>query len=714
MSLTIDELIEKSKDQRKRKRFDEAVISAIAALDLDPDNSDAWWELGLSRFELADYEKAVGALRKTVELSPYFAYGWTKLGKAYLQVGDEEKAKASFEMAVELENEEYALEPLAKIYRNENDEEQDEAEIAVLGKLDDYQSLDTYQLNRLGNLHYRNKNYFEAIKFWKRDVSTSFSIFSRFNIGLAYSQISIPQLADAIDMCRLVLKYDPDYDRALQHIAKTLPALIIRAEKTRDVTCTILSEDEWYRFYLNPFQLIDAPDDLEIEDFDPKIIQKLKKKLLQEIDLEDGAISWLDGFVVDKSRAISLCDELNDESLRLCHWAIFSCKSLLDFLHKGSFEHFFVDEDESPLDIIETIENDDGFLEWLSEPFSKQYDLVLSNTLRALSGSSFDEQIFILNCLLDGRRWVSSSYEDRCFENSRKLIDKLLMPLRDAAISAENEETSLTAISDLVKRKGLASLFNILPVYFNDYRNEAVGLIREIAVDCYKLSEDYKSTKGILDLTNLFAYKSSELIEKIREDFKSLEDIDKRERKDETKLTRGSVKWEITKEGVTKGDRFISTKDVSSIRFGVEFTDNYSIRTYEYLLVVKTDDGRVSEFKWDAHNDINTNRDYFDNLVNASISYLLPAVLARIESKLEKGGAVKIGICRLSKYGIDFETSGWFSTKTHSIPWRLVSTSIKNGQITIRDISSPKINITMPLRDTDNAIILNFMAHDNN
>ena len=63
MSLTIDELIEKSKDQRKRKRYNEAVISAIAAIDLEPDNGEAWRELGLSRFELIDYEKAVVANR---------------------------------------------------------------------------------------------------------------------------------------------------------------------------------------------------------------------------------------------------------------------------------------------------------------------------------------------------------------------------------------------------------------------------------------------------------------------------------------------------------------------------------------------------------------------------------------------------------------------------------------------------------------------------
>ena len=66
---------------------------------------------------------------------------------------------------------------------------------------------------------------------------------------------------------------------------------------------------------------------------------------LQEIDLEDGAISWLPGVSIDKSRAIGVCEELNDQDKRAFHWHVFQNKPLMAFLCQGSHEHFLVDEE---------------------------------------------------------------------------------------------------------------------------------------------------------------------------------------------------------------------------------------------------------------------------------------------------------------------------------------------------------------------------------
>jgi hypothetical protein len=122
---------------------------------------------------------------------------------------------------------------------------------------------------------------------------------------------------------------------------------------------------------------------LDLDDLDAKTLQRLKKSLLQEIDLEDGAVSWLPGVSIDKSRAISVCEELNDEDDRAFHWYVFQNKPLLGFLCRGSHEHFLVDEEDSPLDIIEILDEEGvGFREWLSEPFAAQYDRVLSRVLR--------------------------------------------------------------------------------------------------------------------------------------------------------------------------------------------------------------------------------------------------------------------------------------------------------------------------------------------
>jgi len=522
VALTVDELIEKSKDQRKRNRLDEALISARAAVDADQENAEAWWQLGLSRLALDDSEKALPALRMTVELAPNFAYGWCRLGKTLLELGNEQEAKSAFEKAIGLEEyEEDALLPLADIYEKENNRSQDTLEIDTLQKIDEIDKLDSFMLNRLGNLYYRNSSYYEAIKYWRRNVSLYGSRASRFNIGLAYSKPSISQLADAIDTWRLTLKYYPDYEFPSQEIAKFLPGVIDRNNKARKIAETILSNDQWFSFYINPFKLINADDSLDIDDFDPKTIISLKSALLTEIDLEDGMVEWMSGLVIDKSKAISLCEELNDETKKEWHWAVFSYKPLLDFLHKGSYEHFFVDEFNSPLAIVDSLESDQDFCDWLSIPFSKQFDLVLTKTLDAITSSPIDNELNLLKCLLDGRRWVSIAYEDKCFENSRRAINELLVPLREISGISEEKAISLKEINYIIENKKIAGILNLLPVYFNDYRDEAVSLIHNIAINCSNLT----IAQSILELTNLFDYKSVSLDERLKQDFHFLKEL---------------------------------------------------------------------------------------------------------------------------------------------------------------------------------------------
>jgi len=69
-----------------------------------------------------------------------------------------------------------------------------------------------------------------------------------------------------------------------------------------------------------------------------KAIQKLKKAVLREIEFEDGKIAWVDGLVLDRSRAIPLIDELLGDGNTDCFWdhaIVLDDELLLDFLMTG-------------------------------------------------------------------------------------------------------------------------------------------------------------------------------------------------------------------------------------------------------------------------------------------------------------------------------------------------------------------------------------------
>ncbi|RON13056.1 tetratricopeptide repeat protein [Pseudomonas frederiksbergensis] len=708
MSLTADELIEKAKDQRVRKRYKEALVSAMAAAEAEPDNASAWWHVALSRWDMGDANNVIPALRKTLELAPQFTTGWVYLGRALMKVG-EKGAKDAFMEALECDSDSLeALEALSGIYANEDNVDQDDEELLILTHIEMLASLSNFQINRFGILNYRNNHFFEAIKYWQQGATFSDHPASLYNLGLAYSHPEISQDADAVDMWRLTSRRFPDYEPPIKSLSNALPRLQQLASNARLQGDTLLPKEQWYTHYLNPFELLNPPNNLDLDDFDSKAMQRLKKSLLQEIDLEDGIVSWIPGITIDKSKAIGVCEELNNERKRAFHWYVFQNKPLLAFLCKGAHEHFLVDELESHLDTIELLNNEDnGFREWLSDIFASQFDRVLSKVIDS-------RNFIVLECLLDGRRWVASSRADICFENARRLVDRLLDPLRKAKHNADSKKYSTSSIREILETNALVVILNLLPAYFRDYQNDAVTQIRSIAISCSNSHGDSSLAREMLQLTKVFRFKSIDLNQRLEEDFEKIEELILEERKDEAKLSSGSESWEITKEGVKKGERFIAAADVHSVRWGALVTRDSLGEVYDFFFVAtsKKNDMKII-FSWKTK-DITVGQKYFGDLINAAINYLLPQVMRWMENQLQAGLTLHIGPCKVSSQGIKFETSGWIFTTPHLVPWRRVRVTIENGDVIVSDEQSRKVRISLSLREVDNAPMLSFLANTYN
>jgi hypothetical protein len=337
--------------------------------------------VSLSHLVLGDNRNAVTALRKTVDLWPEADGAWWRLGAALTNVGEKEEAKVAFLTALDKNpGNLQALEAISLIYSSENIESQDEDEASVLSRIEKLSILDANQLTRFGILHYRSRRYYQAIKYWREGVTLENYPACRFNLGLAYNQPEVSQDADAVDMWRLALHLLPGYQPAEKRLAEVLPKMLKLAAKVRRYGETLLPSDRWYEHYLNPFELLDYPDDLrqgrqlglfdrpellnypedlEQGEISPKTLQKLRKSLLAEIELE-SVVPWMPDVAIDKSRAIGLCEELSDESKRQFHWNVFKNKPLLGFLSKGAHEHFLVSKYEYPLDILELVEDEDS------------------------------------------------------------------------------------------------------------------------------------------------------------------------------------------------------------------------------------------------------------------------------------------------------------------------------------------------------------------
>lgn len=393
------ETIKRSQDLRKERRYQEAFAAAQQATQLDPTSANAWWQFGLNAHSIDDLPTALIALRETVRLAPSFSSGWAQYGRALSRSGKIEEAEKAYLQALRTDPTDIStLRLVATFYAEKKDTE---GHLKIFLKLDELGETDSDELNRLGILFHNNKNFGKALYYYRRSAAAIPSTAAFFNQGLVYCDREVSQDADAVDSWRRALAIDPNYTKAKERLAAITPRLSKLANDAIAVHSTLLSPDEWFQHYINPFELLGVERGTSLEELDAKTLQRLKKILLQEIALESGRVTWLDGFVVDQSRAIGLCEEITDAAKKTFHWNVFENERLLRFLTRGEHLHFLYDEEYFPLATLVALddEEDSDFRQWVSKPFSQQYDLVLSRAIELGS-------IAIVEALFDGRRWV--------------------------------------------------------------------------------------------------------------------------------------------------------------------------------------------------------------------------------------------------------------------------------------------------------------------
>jgi tetratricopeptide (TPR) repeat protein len=77
--------------------------AAERATELDVENGDSWYRLGVAWAKKGAYQEAIAAYQKAIELDPKYAYPWNGLGNVYRAQGRHEEAIAAYQKAIELD-----------------------------------------------------------------------------------------------------------------------------------------------------------------------------------------------------------------------------------------------------------------------------------------------------------------------------------------------------------------------------------------------------------------------------------------------------------------------------------------------------------------------------------------------------------------------------------------------------------------------------------
>lgn len=694
-----DELTQRAKQLRIEGRVAEAVLAGLEATKLAPKDADAWWQLGLAQRKHLGASKSRHAFELTTELAPSFGNAWYFRGLAELEDGDKELAKFSLRQGAEYSDEpEAELEQLAQVCEELKDEE---GELWALNRLEEISELSPHKLNRLGILHHNAHHFSTALGYYRRCALEGKDPAGWINLGLVFCEPAVNQRLDAVDTWLQGKALYPAQARFEQLLGTHKTPLLQKAHALRSRTLPLIDGDQLYKHYLSPFELLEmAGDGIDLLE-DTKGLVRAKKRLLQEIELEDGQISWIPGLRVQKSQAIALCEELNSQALKYMHANIYESKPLLHFLSRGNLDHFMLSADiEYPM-ILDLLEDDEEFRDWLSPIFSAQFSLVFAKALER-------RDLLAVECMLDGRRLVAPKDHERCFEAARRIVDRLIGPLRALKDKSESTRPTVELIKGVLNREQLADILVLLPSDFHDMVEETADLIRSISIASYNVHNDADLALAIIDLSDVLVARSPAAKHRLDEDRTTLKEKIRAEREDELELVLAGKRLAVTKDGVFHQDRILPADAVTSMRWGISVKPEGGSLFHYYRMVLAGTTGPAMDIQWRAQPS-KEGDELFNKLIKAAIVYIVPGCVARLNTELKRGVARRIGPARVTSEGVNLTIKGWFSDTAWTIRWHQLSTDLQNGMLIVRDKTNPKATVTMSLQDTDDAILLYFM-----
>jgi hypothetical protein len=545
------------------------------------------------------------------------------------------------------------------------------------------------------------------------------SPFALFKRGLAFHDQGESHLTDAADAYRRALSLWSGHVQAERNLEIAERTLVPLAGRARAAATGLVRSDEFFHYYLSPFEAFPFEETGSDKEPDPKAIQRAKKTLLNEIQLE-GKVWWLDGYALDPSLAHKLDDELLDPNKTFFHRAIFRNKSLLRFLTRGDIEHFLYARDYFSQATLDLLDDEPAFRAFLSKPFARQYNFVLTRAIK-------QRLLPVVEVLLCGRRWVEPDDEHICFEGATQRIEALVEEMRGKATDGR-AKVSLREMDDFLRERSLPELINHLPSDFDSLRTDLLMTIRSIAIDSANEHNDLELAKGILGLSNKFACRNISLTKKLEEDFRTIEQL----LAEDLACAFSALVWEgrsleIGRGGIAYNGLSMTSTTIEAVRWGVliqKVNGDETDRTFEirvrnadslicvkwskpgFVTVVKNLFRKSGTAKPIAELSIGEQEVHFERMITAALHHLVPTLISKLIQKLRVGDTVVIGPCTLTQQGIGFKTRGWVFEEDCFVGWRDVITETRNGQMIISSKTQHEIAVSLALIDTDNAVLM--------
>jgi len=150
----------------KKEDTDQATFHLNQAIELEPELSLAYFNLGQLAQQKKDYEGAEAHFQKALDLDPQLSESWVEMGFLYMLQNRDEEARSCFEMASEVDTfDAQAFLGLSKLSQKENDAE---AQLSFAIKSYEFDPDHSEICNNLAIAHECNDSFDEAEEYYLR------------------------------------------------------------------------------------------------------------------------------------------------------------------------------------------------------------------------------------------------------------------------------------------------------------------------------------------------------------------------------------------------------------------------------------------------------------------------------------------------------------------------------------------------------------------
>jgi len=191
-------------------QYDEAIKAHKKALSIEKENMAAWDNLGRDYMKIGQYSEAVNCFKQALSIYSY-EDGWSFLGDAYCKISQYAEAIKAYQEALRINPANATIWfDIGVAYGNNN---QHDKEIEAYRQALRIDPTDEYTWHNLGLTYYETFQYDEAIKALKQALAISPGDANTWiNLGSIYVQKS--QYTEAIQACKKAISIDPKMSSA--------------------------------------------------------------------------------------------------------------------------------------------------------------------------------------------------------------------------------------------------------------------------------------------------------------------------------------------------------------------------------------------------------------------------------------------------------------------------------------------------------------------